>query len=138
MDKKGLALLSLCCFSVLALADSCPTQLIKNHEGFWVSQQAPGWKSSEHTSQNTIINTNDFGGALYSPKDKRVACVFRTSQGYWVALVSHVHKGLQIDRHMLDDAHQHRAWKWDPKHKDFVCGRPTVSKVKNCKFTINS
>ena len=137
MYKKALAALSLISLTTLAAASTCPTRLHKEYNGFWVSKQAPGWKSSEQTGTNVTINTGDFGGAVYSPSQKRLACVYRSSAGYWVAFVSHVHKGFQLNRHTLDDARKHQAWTWDKKHQDFSCGRPNVTTIKHCKFTLN-
>lgn len=137
MYKKALAVFSLAAITTLAVGNTCPTHFYKEHDGFWVSQEAPGWKSSEQSGTNVTINTKDFGGAVYAPNQRRLACVYRSSVGYWVAFVSHVHKGFQVNRHALDDARKHHAWTWDAKHKDFSCGRPNVTSIKNCKFTLN-
>ena len=138
MFKKLLTAFPALAFCSIAIANTCPTHIIKEYNGFWVSKEAPGWKSSEQTGSNVTINTHDFGGAIYSPNQKRLACVYRSSAGFWVAFVSHVHKGFQIDRHALDDARQHHAWSWDKKHHDFACGRPNVVNLKHCQFTLNS
>jgi hypothetical protein len=138
MNKTTLTALSLAVFSTITLADTCPTQLHKEYDGHWVSNQAPGWKSSETTGSNNTINTRDFGGAIYDPTQKRMACVYRSNKGFWIALVSHTHKGFQINKHALDDARTARAWRFNKKHNDYSCGRPTVIKIKNCEFTINS
>jgi len=137
MSIKALTALSLLAFSTLISANTCPTQLVKEYNGFWISQEQPGWKSSEQTGVNTTVNTKDFGGAVYSPSQKRIACVYRTSRGYWIAMVSHTHKGFQINKHALDDARKHYSWKWDPKNKDYSCGRPSVIRPKNCEFTLS-
>lgn len=138
MYKKALAAFLFISFTTVATADTCPTQFYKEYDGFWVSKQAPGWKSSEQTGSNVTINTKDFGGAVYAPTQKRLACVYRSSAGYWVAFVSHVHKGFQLDRHALDEVRKHHAWNWNNKHQDFSCGRPNVNSVKDCPFTLNS
>lgn len=130
-----LALISICS---MAFAHSCPTQLIREYDGHWVSHQAPGWKSAQRTPPGTSINTKDFGGAVFSPSQKRIACVYRATNGYWVTLISHTHKGFQVNQHQLNDAHNATAWQWNRDHQDFNCGKPAVAKRKNCQFYINS
>jgi hypothetical protein len=138
MIQKVLGSLSLIAISSIAFANSCPTQLHREYDGHWVSKQSPGWKSAEITPAGVTINTKDFGGAVYSPKQKRIACVYRSSKGFWVAMISHTHKGFQVNKHALDDARTATAWQWDHNHKDFNCGRPTVTKGKNCQFSLHS
>ncbi|PHQ81141.1 MAG: hypothetical protein COB66_02945 [Coxiella sp. (in: Bacteria)] len=138
MDKNVVAVFSLAILSTTALATTCPTTMIREHDGYWVSQQTPGWKSSEQTGFKTTLNVNDFGGAIYAPAQNRMACVYRSSDGYWVALISHTHKRMHVNRHALNTARTHTAWQWDKKHKDYACGRPNVTKLSQCTFTLNT
>lgn len=138
MRSKVVMTLALSIVVITGFGDTCPTQLHQEYDGHWVSTQAPGWKTAGTTGLHTLINTNDFGGAVYSPTQKRLACVYRRSDGFWIALISHTHKGFQIDKHALDDARSATAWHFDKKHHDYTCGRPTVTKIKNCLFSVNS
>ena len=124
-------------FTTVSFAETCPTHFTQEYDGRWVSYQAPGWRSAKATNYHTTLAASDFGGAIYAPKQKRLACVYRSSKGYWVAMISHVHKGIQIDRHALDEA-RHVAWRWDPNMRDFSCSRPYVTSTTECKFSINA
>ena len=138
MDKKYVVLLVVALFPVVLLANNCPTHLTKSHDGSWVSDEAPGWQSAELTGPETKINVKDFGGAVYSPTKKRLACVYRTNQGYYIAMVSHIHKGFQINPHKRGRAGKLAAWQWDNTHHDFTCGKPDVLSAAKCEFTINN
>lgn len=127
--------LTFCAHSALAL--HCPTKLGKEHDGYWVSAQAPGWRSAIQTDNKTTVNTADFGGAIFVPSQHRLACVYRTSKGYWITLISHTHKHIQIDRHQRDDSGEYAAWRWDEQTKDFSCGRPYVKSYQSCTYTIS-
>lgn len=124
-------------FCAAASANTCPSKLIQSHDGHWVSTEAPGWHTSEALPHNVSIQTQDFGGAIYSPTQHRIACVYRNSKGFWTSLVSNTHRGLQIDRHALDDNGKHAAWRWDSQGKDYMCGKPTVKSASGCPFTVN-
>lgn len=116
---------------------SCPTDLTQSHDGHWVSTDAPGWHSSRALPHNVTINTKDFGGAIFVPSQHRIACVYRNSKGFWTSLISNTHRGIQINRHVLDDSGKKAAWRWDSQGKDFMCGRPTVKSANKCTFTVN-
>ncbi len=134
MDMRTLAATTLTLFaSTYTFADTCPTQLIKEHDGHWVSHQKPGWRSSEKTEHGTQINVKDFGGALYSPKEKRLVCVYRSTQGFWIAMISNTPDSVQIQNNM-----HHHAWHWDKKHHDYTCGRPNIIDPRNCQFKLHS
>lgn len=138
MAKKHIVIFILAILSTPILASTCPTHFTQESSGHWISAEEPGWRSAETGSLQTDINSADFGGVLYSPKHKRMVCVFRTNKGFWVAMISNTEKRFQIDRHALDSSRKHLAWRWDRKHKDFSCGRPNVINIANCPFTTNA
>lgn len=135
---KALIAIGLIAASFATYGDTCPTQLIQTHDGHWVSPNAPGWRTSTALPHQIKLNTRDFGGALYAPKQHRLACVYRSSNGLWVPLVSNQHHGIQINRHIKDKHQKKAAWKWNSLTKDFTCGRPTVTSPESCQFTVNS
>ena len=139
--KKGvLVAIGLTCsiFLTAAVADTCPTDLKRNHSGYWYSDTKPGWKSHRKIKHGVTVKSDDFGGIVYSPKRKRMACVYRASNGKWVALVSKVHHGITIDKNAKTDNGKKHAWKYSKKHKDYACGRPDVVRVSGCSFQLNN
>lgn len=117
------------------LAYTCPTNLKQNSEGYWYSQEKPGWKSHKPTDRDVTISATDFGGVVYSPTRHRLACVYKASDGKWVALVSAVHKNIVIDKQIKDSANNSAAWKFNQQYKDFACGQPSVTNIEGCPFT---
>ena len=120
-----------------AFAETCPTKLQRDAKGFWSSDSKPGWKSHRATKEGITVETKKFGGVVYSPKRHRLACVFKASNGKWIALVSDVHKGIIINKDSLDVKDKAPAWKFSKKHQDYACGRPSVSKIERCSFKLN-
>lgn len=121
-----------------ALADTCPTSLQQDHNGYWYSKSKPGWKSHKTTPSGVTVTASNFGGVVYSPKRKRIACVYKASNGKWVALVSNVHHGIVINKKAMNDSQQGPAWQFSTKHKDYACGYPSVTHIKGCKFHLTN
>ena len=119
-----------------AIAATCPTQLTQDAEGYWKSDQTPGWRSHKPTPKNVTISPNDFGGVVYSPSKKRLACVYKGTDGKWVALVSNVSSKVKIDKHAPADVGGGSAWKYNKRHNDYACGKPTVTSIASCPFEL--
>lgn len=124
--------------SMTASAKTCPTDLKKDHQGYWYSDSAPGWKSHKPTHGDVIIDPNNFGGAVYSPQRNRIACVYKASNGKWMALVSNIHNKITIDKQTADSSGSRAAWKYNPTHKDYACGLPSVKKLSKCRFDLGA
>jgi len=101
-----------------------------------VNQVGPGWKSHIPTPTDVKIDSKNFGGVVYSPKRKRLACVYRASNNKWVALVSQLHHSIQIDEKTKDDSGTSPAWQFSKKHNDYACGRPRVTELDKCQFKL--
>lgn len=119
-----------------AFGDSCPTDLKQNEKGYWYSDSKPGWKSHKTTGTDVTLSADHFGGVIYSPKRKRVACVYKASNGQWIALVSNVHHGIVIDKQALNDSGHGPAWQYNKKHDDYACGYPNVTHIDGCQFDL--
>ena len=117
---------------LLALANSqaatCPTALYQDQMGFWYAYSMPGWKSMIKTKLNIKVDPTDFAGAIYSPKYQKMTCVYKTSQGKWLAMISEKQYSFSLNNN----------WKPDPKKNDFICGRPDVEKLEDCQFASGS
>lgn len=122
--------------SAAGFADTCPTELKQDSQGYWFSDVKPGWKSHKPTPDNVTLDANDFGGVVYSPKRNRMACVYKASDGKWVALVSNIHHGIVIDKKAVDDSGKEPAWQYSSKHEDYACGQPSVMNVQGCQFQL--
>lgn len=127
------AILSVCTVSS-ALALTCPTDIKQNTKGYWYSIEIPGWHSKVATPTNVTVNAKDFGAVVYSPERQRLACVYRTSNKKWIALVSSLYADIHIDKSATDDSGSAPAWRWNNKHKDYSCGKPYTKSLKNCTF----
>ncbi len=119
-----------------AQADICPVHLKRDYRGYWYSNNKPGWRSYRSTIEGVVINTNHFGGVVYSPKRHRIACVYKASNGKWLALISNEYKPIIIDQKAMDYSGHHSRWQFDKKYKDYVCGQPTVKHIKECSFQL--
>ena len=119
-----------------ASADTCPTKLTHKANGFLVSKARPGWKSHKKIPAGVTISAKNFGGVVYSPQRKRLACVYRASNKEWVALVSERNFGISIDKEAKDSSGKNAAWQFSKKHGDYACGRPAVKGIADCKFTV--
>lgn len=125
-------------FSFAALAAehfTCPTQLKKNDKGLWYSDQQPGWQSTAKLADGVTIEAKNFGGAVFSPTHKRIACVYRSSDDKWIAFVSDQNANIEVQKDVKDDSQKESAWKFSEEHKDYACGKPSVNDIKNCQFT---
>lgn len=122
--------------SSTALANTCPIELKRNHNGYWYSDTKPGWKSHRTTKVGVTLSADNFGGIVYSPKRHRMACVYKASNGKWIALVSNLHRGIVIDKSTMDNSGKKAAWKYSIKHKDYACGQPSVTKISKCSFQL--
>lgn len=132
------ALLVTSLMATTAMAATCPTELQRNADGYWMSSQAPGWKSHKKTAPGVTINAKNFGGVVYSPKRQRLACVYRTSDDKWLSLVSERHTGISINRKSMDKTGNKPAWKFSEKHGDYACGTPSVMKISGCEFNFSN
>lgn len=136
MDKQGncwrvvLGVLFGISFGMGALAATCPANLQQDSKGYWTSNDPPGWKSYRPTGSNVAVDAKHFGGAVYSPTKKRIACVYKGSDGKWVVLLSSVYYPFS-----KDDLSS--AWEYNPKHKDHICGEPKQT-LKDCKFDVKN
>ena len=108
---------------------SCPSNIEQNNKGYWVSNDPPEWKSHRPTTKDVTLSAKKFGGVVYSPKKKRLACVYKASNKKWVALLSSVYHPVNEDDLIGS------AWQYNQKHKDYVCGKPKHS-LKDCLFNI--
>lgn len=125
-------------FSISALAAeqfTCPTEFKKNAQGLWYSDQQPGWQSTAKLGDAVTIEAKNFGGAVFSPTHKRIACVYRSSDDKWVAFVSDQNANIEVLKDVKDDSGKESAWKFSDEHKDYACGKPSVNDLKNCQFT---
>lgn len=122
--------------SSVVLADTCPTELKRDQNGIWYSKAKPGWKSHKAIPDGVTVSAKNFGGVVYSPKRHRLACVYKGSDGKWVALVSNVHHGIVIDKKAKDDAGTGPAWQYNKKYQDYACGQPKVTDIKSCQFQL--
>ena len=130
-------LLSTFGLSTLSIANTCPTELKRDHEGYWYSDEKPGWKAHKKTPDGVTIKVADFGGVVYSPQRHRMACVYKASDGKWVALVSSPHNGILINKKATNDPGNGPAWEFSKQHKDYACGHPTVTDIKGCEFQLS-
>jgi len=120
-------LTALLCTSSLCLAShSCPDKLFQGREGFWYAYSKPGWKSTIKTKLGVTVLSQDFAGAIFSPKNQKVACVYKTSQGKWLTMVSGQHHSFSIQNQ--------KNWRLDKKHHDYICGKPHVKAMSDCRF----
>ena len=55
-----------------AFAYTCPMNIKREQNGFWYSNEKPGWKSHKSTPPNVTLSAKDFGGVVYSPKRNRI------------------------------------------------------------------
>ncbi len=110
-----------------AVAGQCPTALHQNSKGYWTSNDSPGWKSIKPTERSDTLAAKNFGGAVYSPAKKRIACVYKSKSGKWVALLSNLTHPLNEDDLNM------KVWKHVQKHNVYVCGTPKY-KLKDCTF----
>lgn len=118
------------------LSSTCPIELKRGQDGYWYSDEKPGWKSHKTTPDDVTVSPNDFGGVVYSPQRHRLACVYKASDGKWLALVSNAHHGVVIDKKATDDLGTNSAWVFSKKHRDYACGHPTVKNIKGCPFEL--
>ena len=123
-------------FVNVAIADTCPTKLARDSNGYWYSDSKPGWKSHKPMPEGVTLKAVNFGGVVYSPERHRIACVYKASNGKWVALVSNVHHGILIDKKAMDDSGEKPAWQFSKKHKDYACGQPNVTRIQGCPFEL--
>lgn len=109
-------------------AAQCPTvdSLKQDSEGYWTANDEPGWKSVEASKPDITIK--EFGGVVYSPEKKRIACVYKDSTGKWVPLISSVF-------HPFEKDDLSKNWKYDEKDKDWSCGAPDHS-ISDCQFEV--
>lgn len=117
--------------SAQAAIETCPSKFYRNDEGFFISDQPPGWRSYKPSPNGTTLKVDDFGGAVFSPEHKRIACVYRDSNNKWVALVSSRAYAFSQDDLNID------AWKYNHKRKMFVCGTPESSRTE-CHFKVDT
>jgi len=131
---KGMLLSCLTLVAIGSSAATCPTKVERNDEGYWESEQAPGWRSFHKTAEGVSLDVSYFGGVVFSPRHRRMACVYKTSDGQWLALVSEQRNNFRIDKQAMDDSGTRAAWVWNDQHQDYSCGRPHVSDPKRCTF----
>ncbi len=117
------------CYSVQSLATLCPTHFNHDQNGYWTSNEHPGWKSHRPTNANVTLDPKDFGGAVYSPQKKRIACVYKASDGNWVALLSSIYHPFN------EDDLTGKGWEFSQEHKDYICGQPK-SGIYDCDFKV--
>ena len=122
--------------SSTVVADTCPTKLERDHNGYWYSDAKPGWRSHKPTPEGVTLSAENFGGVVYSPERRRMACVYKASNGKWIALVSNIHHGILIDKKAMDDAGKNPAWQFSKQHQDYACGQPTVKNITGCQFQL--
>lgn len=133
----NLLLITLACLigiPLTAQADTCPTQIKQDTQGYWYSEQKPGWRSHVYTSTDIKLDTHYFGGVVFSPKQQRMACVYKATNGRWLAIVSDSYDGFKIDKQAVDESGAKAAWQYSDQHSDFSCGRPSVTKLTGCPF----
>ena len=121
-------------FTINVFAGHCPKNLHQDDKGYWTSNDQPGWKSHRPTSPTVTLEAKDFGGAVYSPLKKRIACVYKASDGKWVALLSSVYHPFNQDDLKAQEG-KNSPWEYNQQHKDWVCGTPK-HKLEDCQFDI--
>ncbi|WP_423063665.1 hypothetical protein [Candidiatus Paracoxiella cheracis] len=114
-----------------SFAGQCPSNLHQDSEGYWTSNDTPGWKSVKPTDTKVTVESKNFGGAIYSPTQKRIACVYKGSDGQWVALISNV------DHPFNEDNLNLKVWTFVNKHNIYICGTPKY-KLDECTFVIST
>ncbi|OGO90994.1 MAG: hypothetical protein A3F41_05090 [Coxiella sp. RIFCSPHIGHO2_12_FULL_44_14] len=112
-----------------AWAGQCPTTMQQDGQKYWVSNDPPGWKSHKPTAKDITLTSDRFGGVVYSPEKKRIACVYKGSDGQWIALLSDVYHPFN------EDDLQGKTWEYSPEHKDYVCGQPEHA-LEECQFDV--
>jgi len=118
-------------FTSISFANHCPSKLHQDSKGYWTSNDEPGWKSVKPTASHVTLEPNNFGGAIYSPKQRRMACVYKSSEGKWIALVSNInHPFNQDDLNM-------EVWTHAKKQNIYICGTPKY-KLKDCTFEVKN
>ena len=120
--------------SALAATDSsktntCPTNLHQDKNGYWTSNDLPGWKSQLPTKKGITLTSKDFGGAVYSPQKRRIACVYKDPDGKYIALLSNIYHPFAED-HLTG-----KGWEFNHQYKDYICGKPK-SDLNDCEFAI--
>ncbi len=116
-------------------ASTCPTVFKQGPQGYWHSIEEPGFRSHQSTKPGITISATDFGGAVYSPKHQRIACVYKASNDKWIAFVSNHNQNIKINQ-PIQSSHGETAWQYSPTHKDYTCGKPRVSDLSKCEFQI--
>lgn len=116
-------------FVATTFAGSCPKNLTQDSQGYWSSNEPPGWKSPQPTDKKVTLEAKNFGGAVYSPSKKRIACVYKDSSGKWIAILSNIYHPFN------EDDLKGNAWQYSQKHKDYICGQPKYE-LKDCTFEI--
>ena len=129
-----LPVIILFCMSLGAMAN-CPKELYQDKQGFWHSDSDPGWKSNESTQPHPPRKIIEFGGAVFSPRLQRVACVYRTHHGEWIAMLSKKQTSVKIDQYALDQ-NGNKAWAWSEQYNDYACGIPYIKNLNDCAFSI--
>ncbi len=117
-------------YSAPAIAGTCPTNFYQDKSNFWVSDDPPGWRSYKKSPPNSTLSAKNFGGAMYSPKLRRIACVYRGSDKKWVALVSSNEHPFNPDDIKIN------KWKYIEKRKNFICGTPNHTRSE-CEFKVD-
>ena len=116
-------------FLTTLFAGTCPETVSQDSQGYWVSNDSPGWKSPSPSKTGLTLNANNFGGVVYSPAKKRIACVYKDSAGNWVALLSDMYHPFNEDDLKND------VWEYSQQHKDYICGQPKNTRTE-CAFDI--
>ncbi|AAO90271.2 hypothetical protein [Coxiella burnetii] len=117
--------------STAILAANCPKNMQKDAKGYWTSNEPPGWKSYRPSESDSTLEPKDFGGAVYSPAKKRIACAYKTTNNKWAILLSSVYYPFEAS-----DL-KSTTWKYNPQHKDYICGSPKQT-LDTCQFEIKN
>jgi hypothetical protein len=117
----------------LAMASTCPTELLQQHQGRWVSHAPPGWLSNTSTEHGMQVDPNNFEGVVYSPKQQRLACVYKVSNGALIAMISNKDKKLKLT---YVAGKKHQPWHYHKNKNDYSCGKPQINKISGCHFKL--
>ena len=121
-------------FTSSCLSDTCPKKLLFSYDGFWYSNQHPGWKSLKQHRQYLDINASHFKSAHVYPAKNRIMCRY-ANRDHKATLISKPHTGLNIDSGLVTSKNE-KLWQWNEREGLFRCTASVTVLLKHCRFSI--
>ena len=121
-------------FTSTCLSDTCPKKLLFSYDGFWYSNQHPGWKSLKQHRQYLDINASHFKSAHVYPAQNRITCRY-ANRHHEATLTSKPHTRLNIDSGLVT-SNNAKLWKWNEREGLFRCTASVTVLLQHCRFSI--